>query len=55
MGGRMKDLARWRLVLGKYAEQGLPGQAGGLQGANGRMDRALEYLYGGYYKGVGLV
>jgi Mg-chelatase subunit ChlD len=50
----MKDLARWRLVLGKYAEQGLPGQAGGLQGANGRMDRALEYLYGREYKGRGL-
>lgn len=50
----MKNLARWRLVLGRYAEPGLPRQAGGLQGAHGRMDRALEYLYGREYKGRGL-
>ena len=42
------------VVLGKYAEQRLPGQGGGLQGEYGRMDRALEYLYGREYDGRGL-
>lgn len=49
----MKNVSRWRLVLGKYAEQSLPG-SGGLQGGDARLDRALEYLYGREYQGRGL-
>ena len=51
----MNTLDRWRLILGRYAEQRLPlgGGAAG-QGQSGRMDRALEYLYGREYKGRGL-
>jgi Mg-chelatase subunit ChlD len=49
----MSTLDRWRLVLGKYADQQL-GAGGGLQGAPARMDRALEYLYGREYRGRGL-
>jgi Mg-chelatase subunit ChlD len=45
-------LERWRLVLGKYSDQRLRAQA--LQGAQGRMDRALDYLYGREYQGRGL-
>ena len=41
-------------MLGRYAEQSLPKQAGGLQGDYGRMDRALDYLYGREYAGRGL-
>lgn len=48
----MSSLPRWRLVLGKYAEQGLPG--GGLGPDQTRMDRALEYLYGREYRGRGV-
>lgn len=43
---------RWRLVLGKYAEARLPGA--GLDGAYGRMDQALDYLYGREYGGRGV-
>lgn len=50
----MSTLTRWRLVLGKYAEQRLGGSGSGLQGQAGRMDRALDYLYGREYKGRGL-
>ncbi len=53
----MTTLDRWRLVLGKYADHRLHGQgsgAKGLQGDYGRMDRALEYLYGREYQGRGL-
>jgi len=53
----MKTLDRWRLVLGKYADQRLQQQGGsgqGLAGGYGRMDRALEYLYGREYQGRGL-
>ena len=52
----MNTLDRWRLILGRYAEQRLPlsGGSGGGQGQSGRMDRALEYLYGREYKGRGL-
>ena len=39
-----KHLRRWRLVLGRYAEDGLC--SGGLGGKDRRMDRALDYLYG---------
>jgi Mg-chelatase subunit ChlD len=45
-------LARWRLVLGRFARDGLP-----LSGAAGerlqRMDQVLEYLYGREYHGRG--
>jgi len=44
-------LERWRLVLGKYAEQRL---GGAVAGQYERMDRALEYLYGREYQGRGL-
>jgi Mg-chelatase subunit ChlD len=52
----MNALARWRLVLGRYADQGLQGGGGAaaLEGAQARMDRALEYLYGREYQGRGL-
>ena len=52
----MNTLDRWRLILGRYAEQRLPlgGKGGGGQGQPGRMDRALEYLYGREYQGRGL-
>lgn len=48
----MSTLERWRLVLGRYAEQPLTPQ--GLQGDAGRRDRALEHLYGREYQGRGL-
>ncbi|WP_208354030.1 VWA domain-containing protein [Pseudaestuariivita rosea] len=41
---------RWRLVLGRYADRNL----GGLGGADGQMDGALEYLYGREYDGRGI-
>src|SRR5204863_7503016 len=47
----MSTLARWRLVLGRYAEQGMPGA---LNGEDQRRDQALEYLYGREYEGRGL-
>ncbi|TXG79997.1 MAG: VWA domain-containing protein, partial [Rhodocyclaceae bacterium] len=46
---------RWRLVLGKYAGNRLRHEGtGGLNAAYGRMDRALDYLYGREYQGRGL-
>lgn len=52
----MKTLPRWRLVLGKYAERRMPSAlgAGAAGAAYGRMDRALDYLYGREYQGRGL-
>jgi Mg-chelatase subunit ChlD len=51
----MKTLQRWRLVLGKYADNRLQdGLAQGLGKQYGRMDRALDYLYGREYQGRGL-
>jgi Mg-chelatase subunit ChlD len=47
----MNPMQRWRLVLGRYAQR-LPGA--GLDGAQARMDAALEYLYGREYEGRGL-
>jgi Mg-chelatase subunit ChlD len=49
------ELDRWRLVLGKYSSQRLgdPGRSGA-GGEYGRIDRALEYLYGREYRGRGL-
>lgn len=48
----MSTLNRWRLVLGRYAEQSLSPQ--GLQGQDKRRDQALDQLYGREYKGRGL-
>jgi Mg-chelatase subunit ChlD len=52
----MSALQRWRLVLGKFADNrlrsGLGGQ--GLVGQYGRIDRTLDYLYGREYDGRGL-
>ena len=47
----MNTLARWRLVLGKYAERRMSGNLGG---QDQRRDQALEYLYGREYEGRGL-
>jgi Mg-chelatase subunit ChlD len=41
-------LARWRLVLGRFAEQGLGCD---LTSGYGRMDRVLDHLYGREYQG----
>lgn len=46
-------LARWRLVLGRFAENGMSGALGG-DSAYRRMDRALNYLYGREYAGRGV-
>lgn len=46
----MRPTDRWRLVLGRYAQQRLPEP----QGADGlRYEQALEYLYGREYAGRG--
>lgn len=50
----MSTLDRWRLILGKYADQRLPGHGIGDDAALARMDRALDYLYGREYQGRGL-
>ena len=44
-------LSRWRLVLGRFADNALPG---GLHGQQARMDRALDYLYGREYANRGV-
>lgn len=49
----MSTLQRWRLVLGKYAENKLP-EGGTLDSTQSRMDQALDYLYGREYQGRGL-
>lgn len=41
---------RWRLALGRYANQ----QLGGLGGQDGRMDQSLDFLYGREYRARGL-
>ncbi|UXI66979.1 VWA domain-containing protein [Tahibacter amnicola] len=46
----MTTHARWRLVLGKFAER----QLGGLDANARRQDEALEFLYGREYEGRGL-
>ncbi len=51
---QQQQLQRWRLVLGKFAQQQLQGQGQNLQGVHGRMDAALDFLYGREYKGRGL-
>ena len=51
----MNPQQRWRLVLGKYADNRLQQVGGGLgRGQGARMDGALEYLYGREYQGRGL-
>jgi Mg-chelatase subunit ChlD len=50
----MNNLNRWRLILGKYADQRLHGNGGGLTGSDVRRDAALDYLYGREYLGRGL-
>jgi Mg-chelatase subunit ChlD len=55
-------LARWRLVLGRFADRCLggamgPGKGqgqGGRGGRYGQMDRVLDYLYGREYAGRGV-
>jgi hypothetical protein len=47
------DLARWRLILGRFAEPCL-GQAGGAGSRQCQMDRVLDYLYGREYRGRGV-
>jgi len=44
-------LPRWRLVLGRYAQDGL---GAGLSGRQLRMERALDFLYSREYRGRGL-
>jgi Mg-chelatase subunit ChlD len=44
---------RWRLVLGRYSDRRLMGGQG-LGGQHGRMDQALEYLYGREYRQRGV-
>jgi Mg-chelatase subunit ChlD len=48
----MSTLPRWRLVLGRYAEESLPGAA--LSGDQQRQERALDFLYSREYRGRGL-
>lgn len=47
----MLALQRWRLVLGRFSEPSLGGCGGGKYG---RMDRALDFLYGREYGGRGI-
>src|SRR5262245_36554734 len=46
-------LARWRLILGRFAEPSL-GAPGGAGSKQCRMDRVLDYLYGREYRGRGV-
>jgi Mg-chelatase subunit ChlD len=47
-----QSLARWRLVLGRFAEKSLP--AAGMSARGARLDRALDYLYAREYAGRGV-
>ncbi len=47
-------LARWRLVLGRFAEARLGDPSAGGRSDYGRMDRALDYLYGREYAARGV-
>lgn len=51
MSGRPDTLPRWRLVLGRYADEPLGG--GELSGRQLRMERALDFLYSREYEGRG--
>ncbi len=46
-----QSINRWRLVLGKYAQDKLPG---GLSPDQQRIERALDYLYSREYQGRGV-
>ena len=50
-GAGMNTLARWRLVLGRFAEKQLPAP---LSGREARMEAALDFLYSREYKGRGV-
>ncbi|HLV97438.1 MAG TPA: VWA domain-containing protein [Ktedonobacterales bacterium] len=45
------SMARWRLVLGRFADNAMPNC---LNGQGSRMDAALDYLYGREYRGRGM-
>ncbi len=47
----MSTLSRWRLVLGRFAENQLPGS---LSSRDARMEAALDFLYSREYKGRGV-
>src|SRR5437763_12587817 len=51
MSENREAIARWQLVLGKYAKQKLPA---GLSAAQERMAQALELLYSREYRGRGV-
>lgn len=48
----MDTLPRWRLVLGRYAKDGLGGAS--LSGQQLRMEQALDFLYSREYRGRGM-
>lgn len=50
---RGRVLARWRLVLGRFADGGLANFLAGYQ-YYGRMDRVLQFLYGREYESRGV-
>jgi Mg-chelatase subunit ChlD len=50
---RNKALARWRLLLGRFADKGLGASLDG-DARYQQMDRVLEYLYGREYAGRGV-
>ncbi|MCY2964166.1 MAG: VWA domain-containing protein [Planctomycetota bacterium] len=52
-GNAELEIARWRLVLGRFAEPGL-GAVGPDNSPQRRMDRCLDYLYGREYHGRGV-
>ncbi|MCP4154611.1 MAG: VWA domain-containing protein, partial [bacterium] len=49
-----KTLSRWRLILGRYADNRLNSGGGGLDKDQIRIDNALDYLYGREYSGRGV-
>ena len=49
-----RALGRWRLVLGRFADNQIPLGGGQGSAAQMRMDRALEYLYGREYAKRGI-
>lgn len=51
MSGGDATLARWRLVLGRYADERIPGA---LDRGQARIEEALEFLYAREYAGRGM-
>lgn len=51
MNASQQTLARWRLILGRYAQDRLPGS---LSPTAARIEQALDYLYAREYKGRGV-